>query len=546
MNNYKYKVIISGCSSQVQSSISTISIITASIAGQPSNISVCSGNNASFSVNVTGNGYTIQWQQSTDGGITWSNISGQNSSSLTFTSTSNMNGYRYRALVSYCNISVPSNAAILTVNSAIVTTQPINTSVCSGLSATFSANASGIGISYQWQLSIDGGTNWSNISGATNNTFQITSVSSSINGYKYRVVCSTSSCQGINSNPATLTVLVLPTGNLLNPSSANICEGSSVTLTANGGSTYQWYLNNVLQSTTTSPSYSATIAGIYRVNIIGSNGCSTQPSNSVTLSLVRRPTANFIYQNSCVNTPVLFNNQSTTVNSGTVNYNWNFGDGNSVSNPAQPIQHTYINSGTFSVTLTVTPQACPSLLSTYPIQIAIVSPPQNIRYPTATTVVGYSVLLEARTIQGAQSYIWSPTTGLGSSNSQSTTCVFSTPGQQEYLVSIKTAEGCNVHDSIKVISYREVGIQVPNAFSPNGDGQNDYLFPYTTGIRQLKKFKIYDRWGQLLFETTSQLPGWDGKFKGVKQPVESYTWYAEGIDMDGKTILKTGGSMLIR
>ena len=58
--------------------------------------------------------YTIQWQQSTDGGITWSNISGQNSSSLTFTSTSNMNGYRYRALVSYCNISVPSNAAILT------------------------------------------------------------------------------------------------------------------------------------------------------------------------------------------------------------------------------------------------------------------------------------------------------------------------------------------------------------------------------------------------------------------------------------------------
>lgn len=67
------------------------------------------------------------------------------------------------------------------------------------------------------------------------------------------------------------------------------------------------------------------------------------------------------------------------------------------------------------------------------------------------------------------------------------------------------------------------------------------------GIKQLNYFKIYNRWGNLLFETTSGRPedGWDGTFKGKKQPVETYTWVVEGIDIDNLIIRKNGNTLLI-
>ena len=89
---------------------------------------------------------------------------------------------------------------------------------------------------------------------------------------------------------------------------------------------------------------------------------------------------------------------------------------------------------------------------------------------------------------------------------------------------------------------------MPKGFSPNGDGNNDRLYPILVGIAQLKYFRIYNRWGNLLFETTSSAPtqGWDGTFKGSPQPVETYTWIAEGADIDGLTVKRGGNTLLIR
>ena len=66
-------------------------------------------------------------------------------------------------------------------------------------------------------------------------------------------------------------------------------------------------------------------------------------------------------------------------------------------------------------------------------------------------------------------------------------------------------------------------------------------------IKQLNYFKIYNRWGNLIFETTSGRPedGWDGTYKGKKQPVETYTWVVEGIDIDNLVIRKNGNTLLI-
>jgi gliding motility-associated-like protein len=87
---------------------------------------------------------------------------------------------------------------------------------------------------------------------------------------------------------------------------------------------------------------------------------------------------------------------------------------------------------------------------------------------------------------------------------------------------------------------------VPKAFSPNKDGSNDNLSPKLVGIRTLTYFKIYNRWGQLLYQTSNANEGWDGTYRGAKQPMESYVWIAEGIDIDNQIIKRTGTFLLIR
>jgi gliding motility-associated-like protein len=89
-------------------------------------------------------------------------------------------------------------------------------------------------------------------------------------------------------------------------------------------------------------------------------------------------------------------------------------------------------------------------------------------------------------------------------------------------------------------------IQVPTAFSPNGDGHNDGLDVFTIGLEKLNFFRIFNRWGQLLYETTDPNKKWDGRYLTVKQPTESYVWIAEGVDQMGKVIRRRGQFILIR
>jgi len=94
----------------------------------------------------------------------------------------------------------------------------------------------------------------------------------------------------------------------------------------------------------------------------------------------------------------------------------------------------------------------------------------------------------------------------------------------------------------------QAGIHVPKAFSPNGDGQNDRLFPILVGISNLQYFRVYNRWGVLVYEarTYGTSIGWDGTYKGTPQPMETYIWVAEAVDVLGKTLKAGGNSILIR
>jgi len=87
---------------------------------------------------------------------------------------------------------------------------------------------------------------------------------------------------------------------------------------------------------------------------------------------------------------------------------------------------------------------------------------------------------------------------------------------------------------------------VPKAWTPNGDGHNDRLFPLTANIKQLNYFRIFNRWGQLMFETNILGYGWDGMYNGKPQVMDAYTWTVEAVGDDGHIYRGSGTSLLLR
>jgi gliding motility-associated-like protein len=117
---------------------------------------------------------------------------------------------------------------------------------------------------------------------------------------------------------------------------------------------------------------------------------------------------------------------------------------------------------------------------------------------------------------------------------------------QAYTIEIKTLSGCVTVDTQVVKTVKQSEIYVPSAFTPDNDGLNDYLRPIFMGIKELHYFRIYNRWGQLLYQSKSELPGWDGKINGVPQASIVVVWMIEGVGLDNRIIIRKGTSTLIR
>ncbi len=339
LNNYQYRVIINNtCPSTVTSNAATLTVTTpAAITNQPASVTVCEGNNATFSVTATGPSNTYQWQVSTDGGTSWTNISGATTTSLNLTSvTTSMNGNRYRVVITSCGPApLNSDAVTLTVNgNASITTQPSNTNACTGGNASISVIASGSNLSYQWQVSTDGGTSWTNISGATSSTLTLTGITSGMNNNQYQVIVSNSCPSSVTSNAVTLTVSD-PATISGHPVNATVCAGTNASFSVTAAGTnisYQWQVstdggttwNNIPGATSATLNLSAVTSTMhnnqYRVVVLS---CDPTGLNSAAAILT-------------VNNPASISNhpQSTTVCTGgnasfsvtasgtSVNYQW--------------------------------------------------------------------------------------------------------------------------------------------------------------------------------------------------------------------------------
>lgn len=405
-------------------------------------------------------------------------------------------------------------------------------SLCSGESLTLNATAStpsGSITSYQWSV---GGTN---IPGA--NTPTITVSTSGV----YQIHVNNSVNCAATSGDDTVVVHPLPEGVVVLPNTDFICENGNKLLNCNASAaSYQWYLNGVVIQGATNSTYLATQPGIYSVQLTSSFGCDNFATGSISLSIRKKPDVDFSYPTYCKGIPIQFINNSDTSESGLINWLWDFGDGYTSIN-SNPI-HTYSQSGNNLVSLSATSVDCPTLIADSQILIQIADTIPGIRYTSMNTVPNLSINLQSRDFES--DILWMPSSGLNNPNISNP--VFNYFRDVEFIIKVRNISGCPTFDTLLIRVFEEADVRVPTAFTPNGDGHNDYLDYFLIGIEKFKRFLVFNRWGQLLFETTDPKQRWDGTFKGKKQPVETYVWLAEGDDSKGKTIFRRGQTILLR
>ena len=174
-----------------------------------------------------------------------------------------------------------------------------------------------------------------------------------------------------------------------------------------------------------------------------------------------------------------------------------------------------------------------------------------VTIPSPSPVLaGTDVQIEPIVSTDVVSYSWSPPLYLNCTDCASP---ISTPmAPATYTVIVKTAKGCTSSATVTIrLICLQSGVNMANAFSPNFDGNNDYFYPTGSGVKLVKSFQVYSRWGQLLYSRTNFPPndkkyGWDGNLNGLPQPADTYVYVTEMICFSGENFVLKGTVELLR
>jgi gliding motility-associated-like protein len=244
--------------------------------------------------------------------------------------------------------------------------------------------------------------------------------------------------------------------------------------------------------------------------------------------------------NGCHPLTVNFTNTSL----GGVEYYWNFGDSLSLNNTSRAFDtgHVYEQPGIYDVQLIIVDSASCNVVDTAVAQIQVFPPPDADAGPDLEVDIGNSVTLLGATTLGG-SWFWSPGQFLDDSTAIQPNA--DVTQRTRFILTVVSPEGCISYDTMWVDVIPS--LTIPNAFSPNGDGVNEKIFVIPAGIVSLLEFRIFNRWGDLVFETSDINEGWDGIYNGEEQELGTYVYYVKAIlDEDEPPVLLKGNITLIR
>lgn len=281
-------------------------------------------------------------------------------------------------------------------------------------------------------------------------------------------------------------------------------------------------------------------AGTYNVSLIvtSTNGCIDTLIQPVLVYSI--PDAAFSVNGVCQGSSSLFTDLSTVNGSSIATWQWDFDDTNTdtVQNPT----HTYAVNGLYNVQLIVaSAQGC---IDTVLTPISILSPPTADFISNPGSVkINESFTFTDLSVTNIVDWQWDFGDTLGTSTSQFPTYSYTASGN--YIVCLVVTDNLTCTDSIckEVIVFMPPA--VPNAFSPNGQGGND-VFSVLGGPYKELDFKIYNNWGELIFESIDQNIGWDGTRDGIEQPIGVYIYTVKAVTLDDTQHTIKGDVTLLR
>jgi gliding motility-associated-like protein len=210
---------------------------------------------------------------------------------------------------------------------------------------------------------------------------------------------------------------------------------------------------------------------------------------------------------------------------------------------------------------TLTPGASPKITTPYVLSaydtlgcpkpnrdtVLVIVNPQVVAFAGRDTavVIGQPLQFGAT---GGVSYSWSPAISLNNTGISNPRGMYNGEFDSvRYTVTVRDSVGCSDKATVLVKVFRTAPkVFVPTAFTPNGDGRNEIVAPVAVGITKIEYFRIYNRWGQLVFQTTVNGKGWDGKIGGQDQGTSTFVWIVKGTDFTGKAVFAKGNVTLIR
>lgn len=324
----------------------------------------------------------------------------------------------------------------------------------------------------------------------------------------------------------------------------NACDSLlsiDLTNTSINGVNYFWDFE-ISQSQLQQPgTFNYTTPGQYTITLVAINENLCNPYDTIRQDFILLPNLEAVFNvaPNCVGLPIVLNNNSPIE---TANVNWNFGDG-STSTSWQP-DFAYNSEGNYTISIALIDSNTCNIAATDTQFVEIISNPVASFYTDTNYYYYPDGIIFNNTSNNYTNYEWF--LGDGTYNNEDETF-------EHFFESLYGFTNCIVaYNEFCVDTFcRDLYIDfirligVPNAFSPNGDGFNDIIFVEGEGI-VLLNFKIYNRWGEIVFETNDQSVGWNGVYKGVLQEMEVYTYFVDATFVDGENVKLKGNITLLR
>ncbi len=532
-NTTYYVEAFNGCVSARTAVLVTVNTppILPTVAG----VTICSGQTASLTATAPA-GVTFLWFSTPNGGSILSSGNIFTTQPLNNTTT-----FYVAAEAAGCP---PSARTPVTVKVEPTPTEPVvnNTAICSGETATLTATVP-TGVSFEWFADAVGGTVIEN-----NASFTTTALTATTTYYVAAVLGNCASAR------VTVEVTVNQPPLLPNATNAAICEGETATLTAtsSAGATINWYNDNsgsnLLFSGNdfTTPALTTNTSYFVQAEAVG---CPPTNSVEVVVTVLPAPAAPLANDITICSGNTATLTATTADSAATIQWHDDISQGIVLGSGSIFTTAELLTTTTFYVSAQLgncpSSQRTPVVVNVLPTPVAAFSSEPEL---TRTVMVSQANFTFSNNTTNGSRYVWSFGDGdsLETFNTQEVSHKYQQPGSYTVTLCAFTADGCSnciTYGNITVVE--DYAIYIPNAFTPNGDGNNDVFQYHLIGVKQAYIF-IFNRWGEKVFETDNPTEYWDGTYKGKLMNPDVYVYHIKLVSYDNKQAEFKGSVTIVR